>query len=289
MLTFTQAIILGLLQGFTELFPISSLGHSVLLPTLLGWDLDQAAPFFVVFLVATHLATALVLIGFYFKDWIRLAQGFLRSVLYRRIEERDVYAKLAWLLIIATIPAGLLGLIFQKKLGALFDSPHIVALFLVGNGIMLLVIERLKKRPSTGLPVGNSGLALDTSIARLTIFQSLVAGSMQTLALFPGFSRTGASIGGGLLSGLDHASAARFSFLLATPIILAAAVLKLPVLFTAHGYPVQQILAGMAASAIAALISVLFLTRYFRTRSLLPFAYYCILAGASSLIFFLFH
>ncbi|MDB5265972.1 MAG: undecaprenyl-diphosphate phosphatase [Parcubacteria group bacterium] len=287
MLTFTQAIILGLVQGFTELFPISSLGHSVLLPMLLGWKLDQSAPFFVVFLVATHLATALVLIGFYFRDWIRIAQGFLRSLIYRRVHG-DVYAKLAWLLIAATIPAGLLGFLFQNKLSALFASPHIVAVFLFANGLMLLVIERMKKRPSTSLQTAG-GLALDTNISRLTGFQALRAGTMQALALFPGFSRTGASIGGGLLSGLDHASAARFSFLLATPIILAAAVLKLPVLFTAtHSYPTQQIVAGMLAAAFAALVSVLFLTRYFRTRSLLPFAYYCMLAGASSIIFFLF-
>ncbi len=289
MLTYTQAIILGLLQGFTELFPISSLGHSVLLPSLLSWDLDQSAPFFVVFLVATHLATALVLLAFYFRDWIRIAQGFLRSVIYRRVEQRDIYAKLAWLLIIGTIPAGLLGFLFQKRLGDLFASPHIVAVFLFGNGLMLLAIESMRKRPSSSLQVAENSIALDTTISRLGIFQALRTGTMQALALFPGFSRTGSSIGGGLLAGLDHASAARFSFLLATPIIFAAAILKLPVLFTTHGYPVHQILAGMAASAAAALFSILFLTRYFRTRTLLPFAYYCMLAGASSIIFFLFH
>lgn len=289
MLTFAQAIILGLLQGFTELFPVSSLGHSVLLPTLLGWNLDQSAPFFVVFLVATHLATALVLIGFYFRDWIRIAQGFLRSLIYRRLAG-DVYAKLAWLLIIATIPAGLLGFLFQNKIGDLFASPHIVAVFLFLNGVMLLLIERTKKRPPLSTQTGNSGLALDTSISKLTGLQAFRAGTMQALALFPGFSRTGASIGGGLLAGLDHATAARFSFLLATPIILAAAVLKLPALFhVTAGYPTQQILAGMLAAAFAALVSVLFLTRYFRSRGLLPFAYYCMLAGASSIIFFVFH
>jgi undecaprenyl-diphosphatase len=279
MLTYTQAIILGLLQGFTELFPISSLGHSVLLPSLLSWDLDQSAPFFVVFLVATHLATALVLFAFYFRDWIRVAQGFLRSIIYRRVEQRDIYAKLAWLLIIGTVPAGLLGFLFQKRLGDLFASPHIVAVFLFGNGLMLLAIESMRKRPSSSLQVAENGIALDTTISRLSLFQALRTGTMQALALFPGFSRTGASIGGGLLAGLDHAAAARFSFLLA----------KLPVLFTTHGYPVQQILAGMAAAAAAALFSILFLTRYFRTRTLLPFAYYCMLAGASSIIFFLFH
>lgn len=288
MLTITQAIILGALQGFTELFPISSLGHSVLLPTLLGWNLDQHEPSFLVFLVATHLATALVLIAFYFRDWLRIAQGFLRSVLYHRGESRDVYAKLAWLLIIATVPAGLLGLLFQHKLGELFASPHIVAVFLLGNGVMLFLIEILKKRPTASITVGNHALALDTEISRLTMFQALRAGTMQALALFPGFSRTGAAIGGGLLAGLDHEAAARFSFLLATPIILAAAVLKLPVLFTTQGYPVQEILIGMAASGIAAAFSIIFLTRYFKTRTLMPFALYCVLAGGGTLMFYLF-
>ena len=288
MLTTTQAIILGLLQGFTELFPISSLGHGVLLPTLLGWNLNQDAPYFVVFLVATHLATALVLAAFYFKDWIHIAQGFMRSVMYRCVDSRDVYAKLAWLLTVATIPAGLLGLIFQKKLGALFASPHIVAVFLLLNGVLLFAIEKFKKRPSVAVHAGTNALTLDTELSRLTAFQGLRAGTMQALALFPGFSRTGAAIGGGLFAGLDHEAAARLSFLLATPIIFAAAALKLPVLFTTHGYPVEQILIGMLASGAAAAFSIIFLTQYFKTRTLLPFATYCVLAGAGSLIFFLF-
>lgn len=287
MITITQAIILGLLQGFTELFPISSLGHSVLLPSLLGWKLDQGSDFFIVFLVATHLATALVLIAFYFKDWVRIAQGFLRSVIYRDVQQRDVYAKLAWLLIVATIPAGALGFLFQHKLGDLFASPHIVSVFLLGNGFLLYAIERFKRNRTMHSVTGSSSLALDSAIARLNVFQALRAGTMQALALFPGFSRTGAAIGGGLLAGLDHEAAARLSFLLATPIILAAAVLKLPVLFTTHGYPVQEIIVGMIASAAAALFSLIFLTRYFKTRTLMPFAVYCMLAGAGSLAFFL--
>jgi undecaprenyl-diphosphatase len=230
-----------------------------------------------------------VLVAFYFRDWLRIAQGFLRSVLYRRVEQHDSYAKLAWLLIIATIPAGLLGLLFQHKLGALFASPHIVAVFLLLNGVLLFVVEKFKKRPLASAGSNNSALSLDTAIARLTLFQGLRAGTMQALALFPGFSRTGAAIGGGLFAGLDHEAAARLSFLLATPIIFAAAVLKLPVLFTgAQGYPLMEIVIGMIASALAALFSLVFLTRYFKTRTLMPFALYCVLAGGSSLIFFLF-
>lgn len=289
MLTYTEAIILGLLQGFTELFPISSLGHSVLLPSLLGWNIDQHADFFIVFLVATHFATALVLIAFYFKDWVHIAQGFLRSVIYRNVQQRDAYAKLAWLLIIATIPAGALGFVFQHKFGELFASPHIVAVFLFCNGVMLYVIERVRKHRSIHVPASTTALSLDSEISRLTVPQALRAGTMQALALFPGFSRTGAALGGGLLARLDHEAAARFSFLLATPIILAAAALKLPVLFTTHGYPVQQILVGMVASALAAFLSLLFLTRYFKNNTLMPFALYCMLAGAGSLVFFLMH
>lgn len=285
MLTYTQAILIGALQGFTELFPISSLGHTVLLPSILGWNIDQHAPFFVVFLVATHLATALVLLAFYFTDWLKIAQGFLRSLLQKGIASDDVYAKLAWLLIIGTIPAGILGLTFQKPLESLFASPHIVAVFLLGNGILMFTIERrFRHRRSMEVRHGR----IDASIARLSFTGAITAGAMQALALFPGFSRTGASIAGGLIAGLEHQSAARFSFLLATPIILAAAVLKLPVLFTdTASYPVAEIIVGALASGLAAIFSIVFLTKYFKTQTMTPFAIYCMLAGAGSLIFFI--
>lgn len=285
MLTFTQAILLGLLQGATELFPISSLGHSVLLPAVLGWQLDEHAAYFLVLLVATHLATALVLFLIFIKDWIRIGQGFLRSLAAKGLPANDPYARLAWLLIIATIPAGLLGLLFQKKLEVLFASPHIVALFLVANGVLLLLAERLKRR---SLRLEAAAGRVDIAISRTSFLAAIGTGSMQALALLPGFSRTGASITGGLLSGLDHESAARFSFLLATPIIFAAAVLKLPVLLHAQsGYPLAQIGAAALAAAIAAFFSAAFLTRYFRTRTLEPFAWYCIVAGAISMVVFL--
>lgn len=285
MITFSQAIILGLLQGFAELFPISSLGHSVILPALLGWNIDQSAPYFLVFLVATHLATALVLFGFFFIDWLLIIQGLLRIAITRKIDPRDRYAKLGFRLVIATIPAGLLGLIFQKKLAVLFASPHIVAVFLFLNGILLLWAEyttcrkrRLQTSPENA----------DAVIARLPISGVLLTGTAQAIALLPGFSRTGASIAGGLHAGLDHTSAARFSFLLATPIIFLAALLKLPILFTTSGYPVMEILAGSVAAAGAALFSIVFLTRYFKDNTLRPFALYCMVAGGGSLLYFLF-
>jgi undecaprenyl-diphosphatase len=285
MITYFQSIILGLLQGFTELFPISSLGHSVLLPSLLGWNIDQHAPFFIVFLVATHLATALVLLAFFFKDWIWILQGFLRSILHRGIDAGDTYARLAWLIIFGTIPAGLLGLIFQKKLGELFASPHIVAVFLLLNGVLLYFVERFTHRGET---ISQKVIKTDMKLSRLSFGGALIAGCMQALALFPGFSRTGAALSGGLIAGLPHESAARFSFLLATPIIFAAAVLKLPVLFTQSGsYPVGEILVGAVASALAATFSIIFLTKYFKTKTMKPFAIYCMVAGATSLVLFL--
>lgn len=283
MLTYPHAILLGLLQGITELFPISSLGHSVLLPAVFGWQLDQHAPSFLVFLVATHLATALVLLLIFLKDWVRIAQGFLRSIIYRRIDPKDTYAKLAWLLLLATIPAGVLGLLFQNKLAALFASPHIVAVFLMGNGILLALAERLRTRRKR---LDATPRNVDASISRIGVVRALLTGTLQALALLPGFSRTGASLAGGLISGLDHESAVRFSFLLATPIIFAAALLKLPALFT-PGYPVGPTLAGAGASAVAAFFAAIFLTRYFRTNTLRPFAAYCFAAGAIAIAVFL--
>ena len=281
MLTYAQAIILGLLQGVTELFPISSLGHSVLLPALLHWSLNEHATYFLLLLIATHLATAIVLFGFFFKDWMRIIAGFIRSIAKGRIEHDDVYARLAWLIIVATIPVGLLGLIFQTKLQELFAAPEIVAVFLMLNGVVLYCAELLKKRRMRILNTLTSG---DTAIARLPWLAAIGTGLAQALALLPGFSRTGSSLSGGLLSGLDHESAARFAFLLATPIILAASVLKLPELLHFHEYPVAQIGVGALAAGIAALVSVAFLTKYFKTNTLKPFAIYCIAAGFISLV-----
>jgi undecaprenyl-diphosphatase len=280
MMTYTQALILGLIQGLTELFPISSLGHSVLIPALLHWPLDEHTQFFVLFLVATHLATALVLLGFFWKDWLRVLGGLYRLVVERKIEQQDTYARLAWLLIIATIPAGLIGLIFQKKLEALFAAPRLVAVVLILNGLLLYGAELLKRSRMRFENLRNTG---DAAIVKLSLFEAVGTGLMQALALIPGFSRTGSSLAGGLLAGLDHESAARFSFLLATPIILAAAVLKLPGLFHAS-FSILPILFGAAVSAIAAFLSLTFLLRYFKTNTLIPFAWYCLIAGGVSFL-----
>jgi undecaprenyl-diphosphatase len=283
MLSYTHSIVLGALQGLTELFPISSLGHTVILPSLIGWPVDQHAEFFVVFLVATHLATALVLVAVFWSDWWKIAFGFFRSLRHRGIPAGDTYARLAWLLIIATIPAGLFGLLFESKLRDFFASPIEVSLFLIGNGALLYGAELLRRRAKR-IPEEKDP---DGAIAKLTIGQAIGVGCMQALALFPGFSRTGATLAGGLLAGLSHGSAARFSFLLATPIIFAAAALKLPKLIHAGNTPIVTVLIGAAVSAVAAYLSVRFLTKYFKSHTLTPFAVYCVVAGA--IAFFTLH
>ncbi len=280
MLTYTQAIILGALQGATELFPVSSLGHSVILPQLLGWNVDQNADFFLSFLVAAHLATSLVLFAFFFKDWVKIIKGLFRSLLRFRIEPGDTYARLGWLLVAATVPAGLLGLALERKLKLLFAAPALVASMLILNGILLYGAEFLRSKGGCAAEARS-----DEALSGLSWKKALKVGLAQCLALIPGFSRTGATVGGGLLVGLDHKSAARFSFLLATPIIFAAAALKLPGLAkTASPHSLGVTLAGAIVAAIAAYLSVRFLTKYFETKTLKPFAAYCIVAGLLSLI-----
>ncbi len=278
MINYIQAIILGALQGVTELFPISSLGHSVILPAVLGWHIDQSNPLFVIFLVATHFATALVLFGFFFKDWVLIIKGFFRSLKNRKIESGDTYAKIAWLIIAGTIPAGIIGVLLQKRLEALFASAMIAAVFLILNGFLLYAAEALRKR-SLVQQVVNA----DTGISMMSWKQAIEVGLAQCLALIPGFSRTGSTLGGGLLAGLSHEEAARFSFLLATPIILAAAVLKLPGLIHLHTGR-GPILVGALAAALAAFFSVRFLTKYFKKNTLALFALYCIIAGIVAIL-----
>jgi undecaprenyl-diphosphatase len=284
MFTYLQAIILGLLQGITELFPISSLGHSVILPRLLGWDIHQSDPFFLNFLIATHLATALVLFIFFYQDWLKIIAGVWRSLTSRRIDEADIEAKLGWLIIVGSIPAGIIGLLFEEKIRALFASPILVAGSLAANGILLFAAEFLRHKNQTKQASNNP----DQPIAQLSWGKTLVVGSMQALALIPGFSRTGAAITGGLWVGLEHESAARFSFLLATPIIGAAALLKLPEMAASSSQSyLGQTLVGAMCSAVAAYIAVKFLTRYFETNTLKPFAIYCLIAGLASLVLLL--
>lgn len=280
MLTIFQSLVLGLLQGVTELFPISSLGHSVILPSLLGWQIDQSNPAFVTFIVVTHVATAIVLFFFFWEDWKRIIAGIFRSLAKRQIRTEDTYAKIGWLLIVSSVPVGIFGILFEKQFSALFAFPFFAGLFLIGNGIMLYGAELLiRKRASFG----------DFNyerVARMTWLKATGIGLMQSLALFPGFSRTGASLSGSLLAGLSHEDAARYAFLLATPIIFAAGLLKIPELsLSGQSVDVWSFVVGAAAAAAAAYVSVRFLTRYFKTNTLMPFALYCAAIGLVVVLF----
>ncbi len=248
-----------------------------MLPRLVGWNIHQNDPYFLTFLVATHLATAIVLLLFFLRDWIKIVGGILRSLRMREIREDDVYARLGWLLIVGTIPAGVLGLLLQEPLRKLFASASIAAAFLIVNGIALLIFERLRQRPpQPGDYLGDA----DARIAKRSWRQAIAIGTSQAAALIPGISRSGFSMGGGLLSGLSNEDAARYGFLLATPIILAAAALKLPELFGPQGDGVRgpALVAGLCA-AVTTFLAVKFLMRFLQTNRLSPFGYYCIGLG----------
>lgn len=288
MLSLSQAIFLGLTQGITELFPISSLGHSVLLPGLLGWNINENANTFLEFLVATHFATALVLFIVYFKDWVHIIKGMIRSFIAREISNADPDAKLGWLIVVSTIPAGVIGLLLKDQITGVLLSPQSAAIFLILNGALLFFAERLRRRAAAkhnAIPT-ESTKNNDARIAtKLSWWQSAKVGILQVLALIPGFSRTGSTLAGGLMVGLSHEDALRYSFLLATPIIGAAALLEIPALLTSgNGALIEASAAGAIAAAIAAWFAIKFLTRYFKTNTLVPFALYCFIIGIASLI-----
>jgi undecaprenyl-diphosphatase len=271
-----QALFTAILQGITELFPVSSLGHAVVLPRLLGWDIDQNAPYFLPFLVVLHLGTAAALLIYFWRDWI----GLLLAVLGRgpAEERRAQWRLLAWI-VVATIPAVILGFALRKPLGVLFGAPAVAAAFLIVNGVLLFVGERLRRRGG------------DLQLADMSWRGALLIGLLQSTALVPGISRSGATMVGGLLIGLHHRASAHFSFLIATPIIFGAAVLEVPKLLH-EGAHINGIawLAGLVAG-VTAFLSVAFLMRYFRRHdfeALDPFAYYCWAAGAISLGLILF-
>jgi undecaprenyl-diphosphatase len=280
MITYFQAIIMGLVQGLTELFPISSLGHSVLVPYLFGWhniinSQTASESFFLAFLVALHVATATALLIFYRKEWAKLIRGFFSSVQKRRIS--TPHEKLVWLLIIATIPAGLTGLLFEHTLRTQFAKPLSAIAFLALNGCILLVGDRYARKRAER----ERGFTLDSTAAHtakaISPKRAGIIGMAQMLAFIAGISRSGVTIVSGIYSGLDYQDSARFSFLLATPIIMAAGVYKLPDLLGPNGNGIRgQILVGAVISGIAAYLSVRFLDKYFRNKTLRPFGVYCI-------------
>src|SRR5579871_1653519 len=268
-----QAILLAALQGVTELFPVSSLGHAVILPRLLGWQIDQHSPAFLPFLVMLHLGTAAALLLYFWRDWVEILAGILGQG--SGVAESR---RLLMLLVAGTLPAAVIGFLLEKFFRGLFGAPMVAALFLALNGIVLLVAERLRRRASSG----GTGV--------LTLRQAALIGLCQAGALIPGLSRSGLTMGAGLAVGLSHAEAARFSFLLATPIIAGAGVLELPKLLhaTASGGIGLglALLAGLVAG-VTAFASTVFLMRFFKShefKALNPFAYYCLAAGGLAFV-----
>jgi undecaprenyl-diphosphatase len=318
MISYFQAAVIGLLQGITELFPISSLGHSVLVPALIGggWqtlvtqsatESSESSPY-LTFIVALHVATAIALLVFFRADWVRIIRGFLRtirpSIAARRLVVSDPDERLAWLLIIGTIPVGITGLVLEHTFRTLFAKPLAAAIFLTLNGLVLLAGERLRRtaprdeeeivggQPAAVLaaqPIAATAVSAGASrrLTTLSYSEAGVIGVFQTFALLAGISRSGVSMVGGLARGLSHRDAARFSFLLATPVILAAGLLKLPSLAGPAGTGIHgQVLLGAVVAGAAAYVSVRWLTRYFETRTLTPFAIYSLIVGVLCIIRF---
>jgi undecaprenyl-diphosphatase len=337
-MTYLQAVVIGLIQGLTELFPISSLGHTVLIPSWLGgtWatlvsqESRTESPY-LAFIVGLHLATAVVLIGYYAKTWGRIVRGFITSIASRRIQSAD--QKLAWLLVIGTVPVGAAGLVLEHPFRVLFAKPLAAAIFLTINGFILGGAEILRRREKAAVaagvpqrepviqpagvtqparaarPAGGGAHAAgvepsrfrgernerdamldqdaEERLAGLGVKSALWIGASQILALFAGISREGVTMAGGLVRGLSHEDALRFSFLLSTPVIFAAGLLKLSDLTGSLGQGVRgQVIVGSIAAAATSLFAVVFLSRYFRTRTLTPFAVYCIAVGLISIIRF---
>ena len=278
--TFVQAMLLAVLQGVSELFPISSLGHTVLLPALLRWHVDEGSESFLAFVVVLHLGTALALIVFYRKDWIAIVRALYASIVRGRIGD-DENERTAWLLIAATVPVGVLGVLLESSVKKLFASPVPVSLFLFANGFIMLLGEWLRRRQHANAAQPYKRLAA------LKPQDGVFVGFAQALALLPGISRSGSAIVAGLVRDLHHEDAARYSFLLATPIILAASVLEFPKLFApdAHVVLYQAVVGGVVAG-VTAYASVAFLTRWFKHNDLAPFAWYCVAAGGISFILF---
>ncbi len=276
---------MGLLQGATELFPVSSLGHAVLIPSLLHWTFKQSDPSFVPFLVLLHLGTASALLVIYRDQWLQIIRGFFTAAIRGQIKSDS--ERLAMLLLVGTIPAGILGVYLEHALKNLFAYPKAAAGFLLVNGFLMLGAEVLRRRAERKAAVeGRARVEQEERFGaaeHISFRAAALVGACQALALLPGISRSGVTIGGGLLAGLRHQEAARFSFLLATPIIGAAGLIEVPLLFSSN-VPVGEYLAGAVLAFVAAYVSARFLLRYFRSGRLDPYGWYCAVAGLASLV-----
>jgi len=345
-LTYLEAAVVGLVQGVSELFPVSSLGHNVLIPALIGgsWarDLNVAKPEspYLAFIVGLHVATAVALIIYFWRDWLRIIRGFFTSLGHlarppagtSRWQFRSADERLAWMIILATIPVGIVGLAFEHAFRVIFGKPVYAAVFLAVNGLILLAGEYFVRHraarvsaadqpgaqdeagrdivaerelalagagpvPAAGGAGGSGHEAVraqevaeaqesDLRLSGMGYREAVLIGSAQILALLAGISRSGVTIVGGMLGGLSREDAARFAFLLATPVILAAGVLKVPDLTGPLGHGIQgQVLLGSVLSGVGAYVSVRYLVRYFQTRTLTPFGIYCLIVGLGSIIY----
>ncbi len=273
-MNFVQAMILAALQGVSELFPVSSLGHTILIPALLQWhNIHRSDPSFLAFVVVLHLGTAIALIVFYREDWLRLGRALIGSLVRGKLSnDRD--ERIAWLLVVGTVPVGILGLLFKEKVSLLFGSVAPVAIFLMLNGLVMFAGDWLRRRQHAN----DTGYK---TIDQLSYPQSIWVGFGQSLALLPGISRSGASIVVGLLCDLDNADAARYSFLLATPVIFAASALSIPDLWAPGAHiDISMAVIGAIVAGIFAYLAVAFLTKYFKHNDLRPFGWYCLAFGA---------
>ena len=277
-----QALFMGLLQGATELFPVSSLGHAVLVPSILHWSFKQSDPSFVPFLTLLHIGTATALLVLYRRQWVEIIRGFFTAA-FRGSIASDT-ERLAMLLLVGTLPAAVLGVFLESRIKSFFASPYVAAGFLIVNGVLLLGFEvvrrRAEKRVAAGATTREDQEEHFTDAAHISFIAAAIVGACQALAFFPGISRSGVTIGGGLLAGLRHQEAARFSFLLATPTILGAGLIEVPQL--TWNVPIVSYLAAAVLAGIAAYASARFLLRYFRSGRLDPYGWYCIAAGVVS-------
>ena len=274
-----QALFIGLLQGATELFPVSSLGHAVIIPSLLHWSFKQSDPTFLPFLTLLHLGTAGALVVLYRHEWVGIVRGFLRAAVRGRIESPD--ERMAMLLVVGTIPGGVVGFVLKTSIAALFASPRAASVFLASNGVLLVGAEFLRRR-SERVGISREEQEGDFKAANQISFRAAaITGLSQALAFLPGISRSGVTMCGGLLAGLRHQEAAKLSFLLATPIIAGAGILEVPQL-VGTGAPLGLYTIAAVLAGVAAYLSARFLIRYFRSGRLDPYGYYCMAAGVVS-------
>ncbi len=290
-LSYFQAIVLGALQGVTELFPISSLGHTVLFPTLFGWNKlvnaqSESESFWLALVVLLHVGSALGLLAYFWSDWVQIVRAFFRTLGTRRIETPT--ERLAWLIIVASVPAGIIGLALEHELRTITAKPELAAIFLMVNGCLLIAAERFRRRAAVRELAIREGAKADggRELRTLEYREALVIGTAQTTALVAGISRDGVTMGAGLARGMDHSDSARFAFLLATPIILAAGIFKLPDLLGHNGDGIRgQAAVACVTAAVVAYFTVAFLVRWFKTKTLIPFAVYCLVFGFAMVIY----